>query len=746
MDGQQDLVTSTEPKGSKSTLQILGHLHQLSAHMASGRLDEALNLAIELPGRCMGIDKTALLLPSSPLGELSLTASRNLPREFEEHLPYLRKDDFVGRVLASGAPKVVDDFSQMPPRIAAPYIQHGARSGVCVPVEVTGSPPGVILCLATTKRPFTIWEVELLYTLANHVGAVLRQGSKGESPDQDAKRIRIDQAGEDISSLPGTKSLLSHTLAEALAAVSADGGSIMQKRDGELWIIASHGLGEDIPRNTRLSVRTISAWVAAHNKPLLLQGTVQDARFATEAARPEIVTAISVPLRGKMGVVGVLNVHRTRPGYAYTEWELAALSKMGERIALGVEHVSLSEQSKLQTRHLRSLYKIARTITSTLEFKRVLRMILEHLYTDLASDVCALLLYDQESNQLQLASGYSPIGATDQQYVELTLPAINAVLKSARPVVIQDLGSRPGYGDLPAVRDLGLRSAAIAALTVKRRTIGFIAAFRREPRGFPRQVVRMLPGLAELAAIAVQNARLYQRQSDIAQVMQKELTPTRLDTIPGFEVGSKYAPAYQVGGDYYDLIKLRGDKFGIAIADVSGKNVAAATYIATCKHSLRALADEIRSPSALLHKMNHLIYEQTEPEAFISMFYAVLDTRRRTVAFSSAGHEPALLLRSRTAHIEEISTCGLLLGIIPTVTFAERKTYLRSGDILLLYTDGLIEALSSPKRSGVEVLKEIVSTGHLKPTQELADNIHELAVQSVSRTPDDIALVLLKTL
>ncbi len=746
MDGQQELVTPTRAKGSKSALEILGYLHHLSAQVASGCLDEALNLAIELPVQCMGIDSTALLLPVPPRGELSLRASRNLPPEFEEHAPSLSNDDFVGWVLANRSPKVVEDFSQMAPNVAAPYVQQGARSGACAPVEVPGLQAGAVLCLAHTKRSFTVWEVELICTLANQVAAILRQRPHATPAHRDKKRPTAVEARERVSPALDTDSLLNHALADALAAVSADGGSIMQKRDGELLIIASQGLREDIPHSTLLGARTISAWVAAHNKPLLLQGTVQDTRFTPTAARPEIVSAISIPLRGRTGVVGVLNAHSTRPERVYTEWELGVLARMADRAAVGVEHARLSEQARVQTRHLRSLYKIARTITSTLELKRVLKMILEHLYSDLASDVCAVLLYDRESGQVQVASGYSAIGATDQQYVELTLPAINTVLKSARPVVIQDLASKPGYRDLAPVHELGLRSAAIAALTVKRRTIGLIAAFRREPRGFPRQAVRMLPGLAELAAIAVQNARLYQRQSDIAQVMQRELTPSQLETIPGFEVGSKYAPAYQVGGDYYDLIKLRENKFGIAIADVSGKDVAAASYIATCRHSLRALADEIRSPSTLLHKMNHLIYEQTNPEAFISMLYAVLDIRRRMVILSSAGHEPALLVRSNGGCVEELTTHDLLLGILPAVTFGERKVYLRPGDILLLYTDGVIEALSSPKRSGVEVLKGIITRLHLRGTQELADTIHEQAVQRANRTPDDIALILLKAL
>jgi sigma-B regulation protein RsbU (phosphoserine phosphatase) len=313
-------------------------------------------------------------------------------------------------------------------------------------------------------------------------------------------------------------------------------------------------------------------------------------------------------------------------------------------------------------------------------------------------------------------------------------------------VEYHDLLKSPEYAGIEAVRRLGLRSGVIAALAVKGNITGFVAAFRCQPGGFARQLVKVLPGLAELAAIAIENARLYQRQVDIAHLTQKNLVPLSLQNIPGFDMGYKYAPAYQVGGDYCDIIKLQDGKYGIAIADVAGKDIKAASHIGMCRHSLRAVADEIKSPAVLMKKMNSCVCEHTEPDSFISMIYAVLDPASRRLTLSSAGHEPAVVFRKRSTCLEELSTYGLLLGILPHETYSQRRTCIRAGDILMLYTDGLVDALSSRDIPGDEKMKNILLDCHMQPMQQIADTLHDHASAHTARNPDDIALILLKAL
>ncbi len=739
MDNRQAQRVTGGTRSAGSALEAMGHLHRLSSLIASGRLDEAVSTAVEIPIQCLGISASALLLPSSNPDRLRLITSRNLSADLQRDVITFCSDDLIDWVIKNGAPKAINDFAALLPEASSRYLQYGMRAAVCAPVDIAGASPGALLCVSRSPKAFAVWEVELISLLANQITSVLRQQQTTTpvpSPPPDDPTPEVESAGD----------IVQRVLTEALSSVHADGGSIMAKHGNRLRIIASQGLHADAPRSSSLSDKTITSWVALHGKPVTLNGKVQDERFAPAVARPEIVSAMSVPLTSGNSIVGVLNVHSTQAWRSYTPRDLGTLGKVAGRVALGIEYARLFEESKSQTRYLRSLYRIARAITSTLDLDSVVQVIIKYMCEHLSSDVCALLMYDRSYDEIQLAGGYSASGGPDEQYMQLMRPAVKAVRRSKRPLEYHDLLKAPEYANVEAVHRLGLRSGVVAALSVKGHIVGFVAAFRRQPGGFARQVVKVLPGLAELAAIAIENARLYQRQVDIAHLTQKTLVPMSLQDIPGFDIGYKYAPAYQVGGDYCDIIRLQDGRYGIAIADVAGKDIKAAAHIGMCRHSLRAVADEIKSPAVLMKKMNQCVCDQTEPEAFISMIYAILDPATRKLTLCSAGHEPAVVFRKKSVCLEELSTFNLLLGIRPHETYGQRRTSIRPGDILTLYTDGLVEALASGETPGVEKLKSLLVDCHMQPMQEIADTLHDQASDHTTRNPDDIALILLKAL
>lgn len=745
MHDQRQVVNSVRP-GSKSPIEILGYLQQLSRDAADGNVTRVLDAAVELPVSCLAIEK-AVLLCRSPGGASCIpTAWRNLSQEFLDNCHVLSDDGITDSVLAAQGPKIVEDISSLPPRSADLCAAEGVRSFTCIPAVVRTGASAVLVCMCSDRAPLAVWEVELLNTIANHVAAALRLRQADELPLPAETRSSFEQLKETVSSYTDLQDLLDTTLDGVLNILQAESGSIMLHEEGGYRVAASRGLQHDVLQRLHApGDGAVSTRVIVGRDPILLHGAADTREFPGAVPRPELISAISVPLKGKRRIIGLLNVNSTRPGRLLTDEELTYVSTIAHHVAITVENAKLYQAASAQTRYLGNLYKIARTITSTLQLDIVLEMITERLRTLIASDVCGLLLHGQETGRIQLSSGYGIPDGTDQDYIDLMLPAVKLSAGSRRPVVIPDLAAHPAYADVRIAQSLGLRSAAVTPLTIKRKVVGFVAAYRREPRGFPRHIVRLLLGLAELAAIAIENARLYERQSAIAHITQRDLAPQGLEPIPNFDIGCKYAPAHQVGGDYYDVIKLGGQKFGIAIADVAGKDVTAALHITMCKHALRALAEHLRSPAQLLQKMNRFIYEHTEPEAFISMIYAVLDAKRGTLAYSTAGHEPGLLLRAEATRIEQISTPGILLGVVPDATFGERQTSMNSGDILLLYTDGLVEALSPQHLDALTVLETALKEALLKPAQELADNLHRLAVAvQTGRSPDDIALVALR--
>jgi GAF domain-containing protein len=735
-------LTATAHPGTRSTIEILGHLHQLSRHLAAGDLEAVFEAAAELPIRCFGVDKSLLLRRTDHGEHCSIVAARNLDGDSAERVRHLCHD-IIGSVLCSQSPAIIDAPDSLLSDYPALYLRAGICSLACFPIPGESDPLGVALYMCSSAKSFTVWEAEIMQTLANHISVALQSRHAEKAHLLGNLHQFLVHLRETIFYDADLQSLLDRMLAMMLDLLHADSGSIMLREAGELSVATSRGLTfrqyTELPNEGR-----VSDLVVAAGKPVLLQGALQEQGVADAIPRPEIVSSMCLPLNGKHRVVGLLNINSTAASNIFGDDDLMLASTLSRYIAIGIENSKLHEATRMQARYMGNLFRIARTITSTLELDRVLDMITDRLCSTISSDVCALFLYQKETGAIRTISGQGIPNGTDQDYIDLALPITKFVRARQQLVNIPDLAAHPSYASAHIARNLELRSLVLIPLAAKRDTIGFIVACRRAINGFPRGITKLLLGLAELAAIAIENAELYERQSGIASIAQRDLMPLRMSPLPGYEIASRYAPAYQVGGDYYDLIRLGENKYGLVIADVSGKDVTAASYIAMCKHSLRALAKHIDSPAHVLQEMNSIIYDNTEPEAFISMFYAILDAQCNSLVYSCAGHEPGILHRLSTRRSENLSTRGILLGIVPDATFSERNTSINRGDILLLYTDGLLDALSS-EHQGLAVLKKVVNDAHLMRIDDIADNIHRLAISGhTRRSPDDIALVALR--
>jgi len=190
-----------------------------------------------------------------------------------------------------------------------------------------------------------------------------------------------------------------------------------------------------------------------------------------------------------------------------------------------------------------------------------------------------------------------------------------------------------------------------------------------------------------------------QKELEIARRVQLGLLPKIQPKVNGFDIAGSCIPALEVGGDYFDFVHLKGDNLGIAIGDVSGKGVPAAIYMTLTKGILQSYAEEELSPKQVLTKVNHLMYRTIERSWYVSMFYAVLDPRRRLLRFARAGHNPAIVFRSGESGSRFLQTAGIGLGLevgeIFTKTLVEGELQLSPGDTLILYTDGFTEAMNS---------------------------------------------------
>jgi sigma-B regulation protein RsbU (phosphoserine phosphatase) len=189
-----------------------------------------------------------------------------------------------------------------------------------------------------------------------------------------------------------------------------------------------------------------------------------------------------------------------------------------------------------------------------------------------------------------------------------------------------------------------------------------------------------------------------QQELDIAKKVQLGLLPKEQPSLKGFDIAGVCVPALEVGGDYFDFIRLKDGRLGLAIADVSGKGVPAAIYMTLTKGILQSHAESDLSPKAVLSKVNSLMYRTIEKSWYVSMFYAVLDPETKKLIFSRAGHNPAIVLNKDKSKPQILQPAGIGLGLemgeIFTRTLVEGELQLEPGNTLIFYTDGFTEAMN----------------------------------------------------
>jgi serine phosphatase RsbU (regulator of sigma subunit)/HAMP domain-containing protein len=275
-------------------------------------------------------------------------------------------------------------------------------------------------------------------------------------------------------------------------------------------------------------------------------------------------------------------------------------------------------------------------------------------------------------------------------------------------------------------------------------------------RKFSESNIKFLANLTQGAVIAIDNIILREKEAeneilryelDFAKRVQRSLLPEANPNIEGFDIYTLCIPAKDIGGDYYDFIKLNEGNIGISIADVSGKGVPAALYMASTRSLLRSVASEHESSCKTLTKINELLYEVCGASTFVTMFYAVIDSESKKLTYTNAGHNFPLHYKDDGKICSYLINTGLPLGVVSTQDYSSNCVELKPGELILFYTDGIVEAMNEKRELfGFDRLEELVKKyGHLS-AKEFVDMTMKELKEFVSEIPfhDDLTLVAMK--
>jgi phosphoserine phosphatase RsbU/P len=289
----------------------------------------------------------------------------------------------------------------------------------------------------------------------------------------------------------------------------------------------------------------------------------------------------------------------------------------------------------------------------------------------------------------------------------------------------------------------------------KGKPIGALRVYTEKEQTFSQLKIDLLKAIAAQAAAAIENARLLEeslaaerleKQVAMAADVQQRMIPQDPPKFAHVDFSSVYVPCFELGGDFYDFIPLPDNNVGLVMADVSGKGVAASLIMAAVRAALRAQVDNVYYLYEVVRRLNVMIHRDTKPGEFLTLFYGVLDTNTRRLTYCNAGHPPALVYRD--GKIIELSSENMVLGIDPAENYKQSIFDLRPNDLLLLYTDGLSDAMNfADETFGRQRIHDAFTRlGPTADAETVAQNIlwEVRKFAGIAKRTDDITMVVAK--
>ncbi len=416
-----------------------------------------------------------------------------------------------------------------------------------------------------------------------------------------------------------------------------------------------------------------------------------------------------------------------------------------QKIQLGAGQVALQLDQSVAapTDQVRDLVRISDPALSELEFDELLDELLVRVRDLLKVDTAAILLLDDESKQL-VARAAKGIEEEVERGVRIPVGSgfAGRIARERVAIFIADVD----HADImnPILREKGIRSLLGVPLIVEGELIGVLHIGSLQPRTFDLRDLAILQLAAARAAPAIERARLLgalEREHRNAVVLQRSLLPRRLVAVPGVTVAARYLPAREeVGGDWYDTVELLDGRVGIAIGDVVGHGLGAASLMGQLRTAMRAYALNGNGPARTLGLVNEYA-RSLDDDAMATAVYAVVDMKRAVLTFASAAHLPPLVIANGDApHSVEVPPAPPI-GAFDYTSWREHELPFGAGDSVVFYTDGLVERRGIPLRQSIELLAETLRDVHgpeelcltamdrLIPRMGPADDVAVIALQ-----------------
>jgi len=563
-------------------------------------------------------------------------------------------------------------------------------------------------------------------------------------------------AGRMLTSTLDYEELMKLILELTIKATDAQ-AALAYRIDKDIPVVRGRFLraGEDKIKYYKLNKgEGIIGWVAENRESAVVHDVTTDKRFSPKLEsflRFKFRSVLAVPLIGRGQMIGVIEAVNKLEG-DFDENDLDTVIGLANQFAVAIDNANLYRDANRRAVETQLLYEVGKKLSSTLNIDEVLEQILDSLKKVVGFVAGGVFLHNEQKNEVSTiyATGYDP-GHDEYLQLKVGQGLVGWVARTGEPVIVPDVSKDDRYiSAFPKTK-----SEIVVPLKIDGRLLGVLNLESDRIAAYDKNALELITAFASHAAISIERATMHEKmiknqrleeQLNVARQIQLTFIPKHDPVIEGYDVSGVNIPSGEVGGDYFDFIKIIDNQIGIAIADVSGKGIPAALLMASFRASLIA---EIRNNYAIrtiCSKVNSLMYESVEGGNFVTAFYGVLDSKNNIFTFSNAGHNRPIMLRG-DGSIEYLSEGGLAMGVIDGSEYEERPIFLQSGDTIVFFTDGVTEVNNSEgeefgDKHLIEALREFKDLPAHEIHREIYKKIKDYAAPD--HNFDDLTMIILK--
>lgn len=478
--------------------------------------------------------------------------------------------------------------------------------------------------------------------------------------------------------------------------------------------------------------------------PVITDGVHAPVRDAYARYGIRLGSLAAMPLVARGQVIGSMTLawdHESR----FDEQHVSFLTTLAERFSVAIDTARLFEEQVAQARYAEALNRVNDIIHATLSAEEVMRRVVGEMLHVLDAD--AAFVQRLQAGHRELVFSTSPAHQPPMHLTAAQTPLSTMIAATGEPLAIGDIRSDPRARETILLNE-DVRSVIGLPFKVRGEVVGAIIAGRLgDPRPFSTREIDFARKTAAAASLAIENAALYETQQRLADRLQEALLSLPED-VPGLSFAHEYrsaTAAARVGGDFYDIFPIEDEHVGIVIGDVAGKGLEAAVLTSVVRNTIRVNAETGHAtPGETVGVVNEVLFNATPAESFVTLFFGILDCDRGLLCYANAGHTTAFL-KLRDEVIVPLGPTGGVVGAFPKVQAGERRVAFGANDLLVLYTDGVIEARRENEQYGEDRLSGVLSAlvGN-QPGEAVHAIMRDVLDFGAGQLSDDVAVLAIK--